>query len=75
MFEEPHDIATQCTASYEALMLRPAQGSSEVTLSSDKEATSNVSAHCTQEGIKGDKAWKMIHHTHNYERSAFFLLS
>jgi hypothetical protein len=53
MFEEPHGITTQCTTSYEAAMLRPTQGSREVTPSNDKEASSNVTAHYAQEAIKG----------------------
>jgi hypothetical protein len=52
-FEEPCDVATQCTMSYEAIMLCPAQGSREATPSSDKETPSVVVTHCTQEGVKG----------------------
>jgi hypothetical protein len=46
-FEEMCDIATQCTASYKAIMLRPAQGSREVSPSSDREMPSNITAHGT----------------------------
>jgi hypothetical protein len=38
-------ITTQCTTSYEAVMLHPTQGSREVTLSHDKEVSSDVTAH------------------------------
>jgi hypothetical protein len=51
-FEESRGIATQCTPSYVAAMLCPTQGGREVTLSSDKEASSDVTARCTQEGVK-----------------------
>jgi hypothetical protein len=34
-------------------MLHPTLRSKEATPSSDKEASSGVTAHCTQEGIKG----------------------
>jgi hypothetical protein len=53
MFVEPHSITTQRTTSYEAAMLYPTQGSREVTMSSNKEAPSDVAAHCAQGGIKG----------------------
>jgi hypothetical protein len=53
MFEEPRGIATQHTTSYEVVILHPAQGSREATPSNDKEAPSDVSAHCAQEGVKG----------------------
>jgi hypothetical protein len=36
-----------CAASYEAVMLHPAQGSREATPSSDKEASSDIAAHYT----------------------------
>jgi hypothetical protein len=55
MFEEPHDIATQCTTNYEAIMLRPAQRSREAALSSDMETLFDIAAHDTQEGVKGGK--------------------
>jgi hypothetical protein len=55
MFEEPCGITTQRTTSCEVAMLRPKLGSREVTPSSDKEASSDVAAHCAQEGIKGSK--------------------
>jgi hypothetical protein len=35
-------------------MLRPIQLSGEVTLSSDREAPSDVAAHCAKEGVKGN---------------------
>jgi hypothetical protein len=44
-FEELRNIATPHTASYEAVILFPAQGSRVVTLSSDTEAPSDVAAH------------------------------
>jgi hypothetical protein len=44
VFEETCDIATQCTASYKAIMLCPAQGSREVSPSSDREMPSNITA-------------------------------
>jgi hypothetical protein len=47
MFEEQCSIATQHTASYEAVMLCPAQGCREVSSRSDKEARSDVTAHYT----------------------------
>jgi hypothetical protein len=53
MFEELRDITTQRATSYEVIMLCPAQGSREVTPSSDKEELSDVVAQCTQEGVKG----------------------
>jgi hypothetical protein len=53
MFEEPCDIATQHTTSYEVVILCPAQGSREATPNNDKEAPSDVAAHCAQEGVKG----------------------
>jgi hypothetical protein len=34
-------------------MVHPALGCREATPSSDKEASSDVPAHCTQEGVKG----------------------
>jgi hypothetical protein len=52
-FEEPHGITTYRTTSYEADMLCPTQRSREATPDSDKEASSNVTAHCAQEGVKG----------------------
>jgi hypothetical protein len=42
-------------------MLRLAQGSREVTPSNDKEAPSDVAAHCTQEGIKGGNKRRKQH--------------
>jgi hypothetical protein len=53
MFEEPCDIDTQCTNSYEAVVLRPVRASREATPSSDKEAPFDVASHCAQEGVKG----------------------
>jgi hypothetical protein len=53
MFEEPHNITTQRTTSSEASMLCLAQGSREVTSNSDKEASSDIAAHCAQDDIKG----------------------
>jgi hypothetical protein len=47
MFEELRGIATQRTTSYDAVMLRPAQGSREATLSGDMEAPSDITAHDT----------------------------
>jgi hypothetical protein len=55
MFEKPHGITTQRTTSYESVMLHPAQGSREVTPSSDKETLSDITTHSIQEGIKGAK--------------------
>jgi hypothetical protein len=52
MFEDPRDIATQHTTNYEVVMPHPTQASREATSSSD-EASSNIAAHYTQEGIKG----------------------
>jgi hypothetical protein len=46
MFEELRGIATQCTTSHEVVMFWPTQGSREVTLSSDKEAMSDITTHC-----------------------------
>jgi hypothetical protein len=54
-FKEPRSIATQQTTSYKAGMLHPAQGSREVTPSSDNEEPSNVATHGAKEGIKGGK--------------------
>jgi hypothetical protein len=45
-FEESRGIATKRTASYEVIMLRPTHGSKEVTPSSNKEAPSDITAHC-----------------------------
>jgi hypothetical protein len=56
-----HGIATQCTISYEAVMLHPTQGSREVTPSSGRETPFNIATHGTQEGIKGSK---MTHKRH-----------
>jgi hypothetical protein len=55
MFEEPRGITTQHTTSYMAVMHRLAQGSREVTLSSDKDTLSDIAAHGTKEGVKGGK--------------------
>jgi hypothetical protein len=61
MFEEPCGIATQRTTSYEVVMLCPAQGSREATLSSDREASFNITARCAQEGIKGGNKRRKQH--------------
>jgi hypothetical protein len=42
-------------------MLRPAQSSREMTPSSDKDASSDIAAHCTQEGVKGNNKWRKQH--------------
>jgi hypothetical protein len=55
IFGEPHGVTTPHATNYEAVMLRPAQGSREVTLSSCKEAPPNVAIHYAKEGIKGGK--------------------
>jgi hypothetical protein len=52
---EPRGITTQRTTSYKAGMLRPAQGSSEATPSSDRETPSDIATHDNKEGIKGGK--------------------
>jgi hypothetical protein len=54
-FEEPRGIAAQHATSYEAVQLRPAQGSRLATPSSYKEAPSNVAIHSGREGVKGRK--------------------
>jgi hypothetical protein len=55
MFEEPHGITTQNTTSYEVVILCPAQGSREVTLSYDRETLSDINAHGTQRVPKAAK--------------------
>jgi hypothetical protein len=45
-FEELRGIATHRTTSCEVAMFHPALGSREATPSSDKEASSDVAAHC-----------------------------
>jgi hypothetical protein len=47
MFEEPHNITTELTTSYEVAMLRPAQGSREATLSNGREMPPDVAIHNT----------------------------
>jgi hypothetical protein len=65
-FKKPHGIANLHTTSYEAIMLHPTQASREVTPSSDKEAPSNIAAHCSQEGVKGsNKRCKQCLQTHS----------
>jgi hypothetical protein len=61
MFKELRGIATQRTTSYEEVMLHPTQGSREVTLSSDKEASSDVAVHCAREGVKGGNKRRKQH--------------
>jgi hypothetical protein len=46
-------ITTQHTTSFETVMPRPAPASREATPSSNKEASSDIAAHCAQEGVKG----------------------
>jgi hypothetical protein len=47
-----HCLVAASRARDEAIMHRPAQMSRKATLSSDKEAPSDVAAYCTQDGIK-----------------------
>jgi hypothetical protein len=54
-FEAPHDIATQHTTSYEAVVPRPTQRSREVTSSSSEGETSDMATHSGREGVKGGK--------------------
>jgi hypothetical protein len=51
-FDEPCSSATQRTASYEAVMLRPDQGIREVTPSIDRETSSDIAAHNTRRSSK-----------------------
>jgi hypothetical protein len=51
MFKEPRGIASQHTTNYEAVMHCPAHTRREVSLSSDKDASSNVTAYIAH--IKG----------------------
>jgi hypothetical protein len=48
-------LSTQRTTSYKAVMLHLAQGSREMTPSSDRETPSDITAHGTQEGAKGGR--------------------
>jgi hypothetical protein len=57
----PHGNATQHATYYEAVVLRPAHGSREVTLSSGEGALSDIAIIRSREGVKGGIKRSMQH--------------